>query len=220
MKTAQRILYTALSLFNEQGESNVTSVDIAMEMDISPGNLYYHYKGKEVMVDALASLHKKEMLTLLSRSIVQKIRADDLFYYLHMVVEKLHLFKFLYRSPTDLTEKYPQSSKIMKQVTQALEGQLKALFEHLESQGDLVASPAEKTLLKELTALVLTQSAHYDQRMAAMDEEGQRYHALSLIMVSLMPRLTLSQRTLAAISQAIHSHSLANTGLLSEFESV
>ena len=58
-KTAKRILLTALTLFNERGENSVTSVDIAMEMDISPGNLYYHFKGKELMVDALIQWHSE-----------------------------------------------------------------------------------------------------------------------------------------------------------------
>ena len=37
MKTAQKILLTALTLFNEHGENTVTSVDIAIELDISRG---------------------------------------------------------------------------------------------------------------------------------------------------------------------------------------
>ena len=53
MKTAQRILDTAADLFNERGERNVSASDIALELDISPGNLYYHFKGKDGILSAL-----------------------------------------------------------------------------------------------------------------------------------------------------------------------
>jgi AcrR family transcriptional regulator len=58
MKTAERILITALDIFNQQGENNVSSVEIAMELNISPGNLYYHFKGKEVIVAELFDLYQ------------------------------------------------------------------------------------------------------------------------------------------------------------------
>jgi len=45
--TKTKILSTALELFNNEGEAQVSSVDIASVMGISPGNLYYHYKGKD-----------------------------------------------------------------------------------------------------------------------------------------------------------------------------
>ena len=66
MKTAERILLVALTLFNERGERNVTAADIALELDMSPGNLYYHFKGKESIVIALYSQKQGYVAGLLS----------------------------------------------------------------------------------------------------------------------------------------------------------
>ena len=50
MKTRDRILECALQLFNHKGEPNVSTMEVANEMGISPGNLYYHFHGKEPLV--------------------------------------------------------------------------------------------------------------------------------------------------------------------------
>ena len=52
-KTKQRILDTALRLFNEQGLAKVTLRTIAGEMKISQGNLNYHFKKREDIIRAL-----------------------------------------------------------------------------------------------------------------------------------------------------------------------
>lgn len=53
----QRILTTALELFNHQGSHKVSTNHIAQEMGISPGNLYYYFKNKEhVIRELLAQL--------------------------------------------------------------------------------------------------------------------------------------------------------------------
>ena len=53
MKTRDKILHTARNLFNEFGVPNVTLRRIAAEMKISQGNLNYHFKHREDIIEAL-----------------------------------------------------------------------------------------------------------------------------------------------------------------------
>lgn len=50
MKTKEKILIHAGELFNRQGVGPVTTNHIAKAMNISPGNLYFHYNNKEEIV--------------------------------------------------------------------------------------------------------------------------------------------------------------------------
>ena len=69
MKTRDRILHTSLLLFNQEGEPNTTTVDIANELDISPGNLYYHFKGKDIIIAELFNQYEQGLYEILSAPI-------------------------------------------------------------------------------------------------------------------------------------------------------
>jgi len=53
MKTPDKIIETAIQLFNEQGTKAVTTNHIAAAVGISPGNLYYHFRNKEDIIRAI-----------------------------------------------------------------------------------------------------------------------------------------------------------------------
>lgn len=53
LETKEQILDSALELFNQKGAYSVTTRHIASYMNISPGNLYYHYSNKEEIIRKL-----------------------------------------------------------------------------------------------------------------------------------------------------------------------
>ncbi len=53
MSTRERIIDTAVTLFNEEGTSAVSTNHIAKALGISPGNLYYHFRNKEAIIRAI-----------------------------------------------------------------------------------------------------------------------------------------------------------------------
>ena len=52
-QTKQKILNAAIELFNENGMANVRLQQIAEEIGISPGNLAYHFRNKEAIVESI-----------------------------------------------------------------------------------------------------------------------------------------------------------------------
>ena len=111
MKTRDKILHTSLELFNREGESHITTVDIANEMDISPGNLYYHFKGKEVIIDNLYARFDESLSDILHAPLKQELKIDDSWYYLYVVFEEMYHYRFIYQNLADLLQRYDTINK-------------------------------------------------------------------------------------------------------------
>ncbi|WP_458125322.1 TetR/AcrR family transcriptional regulator [Paenibacillus sp. Z3-2] len=52
-KTKEKVMETAIAMFNLEGTSSVSTNHIAKELGISTGNLYYHFKNKEEIIRAI-----------------------------------------------------------------------------------------------------------------------------------------------------------------------
>ena len=93
-RTAERILATALDLFNRYGEPNVATTLIASAMGISPGNLFYHFPAKELLVNALFDDYQQEIHQLLPAATeVQDI--EHAWFLMHSLFELIWRHRFL-----------------------------------------------------------------------------------------------------------------------------
>jgi AcrR family transcriptional regulator len=86
-RTRERILELSLKLFNEIGEPNVTTTTIAEEMEISPGNLYYHFRNKDDIINSIFSQFEQEIEKRLRFPDDHRATIDEMWSYLQYMVD-------------------------------------------------------------------------------------------------------------------------------------
>src|SRR5437762_7705746 len=104
-RTRERIIETSLVMFNRLGEPNVTTADIADEMNISPGNLYYHFRNKDDIIGELYAPLESEIAPLLDVAEGRPVTVDDLWLLLHLLFERMGKYRFLYRDLDEITSR-------------------------------------------------------------------------------------------------------------------
>jgi AcrR family transcriptional regulator len=144
--TRERILQTSLALFNAQGLAAVSTHKIAAELEISPGNLHYHFKAKQLIVDRLFRRFE-DRLELLNGSANEVRAIDDLWLALHLRFEAIDEYRFVYRDMAHLSGEYPA----LGQRAQALTAQnllaAQSLCETLVAAGVIDATAEEAQIL-------------------------------------------------------------------------
>ena len=102
-RTRARILAGSLKLFNERGEPGVTTGAIAAELGISPGNLYYHFRSKDEIVEELFARFEERIDVQPAAPAGGAEAIEDLWLYLHLMLEAIRDYRFLYRNLDELT---------------------------------------------------------------------------------------------------------------------
>ena len=104
-RTRERILETSLALFNRFGEPHITTADIADEMNISPGNLYYHFRNKDDIIGELYAAYEATVVPLLAVPDDPPPGIEDLWFMLHVLFERMREYRFLYRDLDEITSR-------------------------------------------------------------------------------------------------------------------
>jgi AcrR family transcriptional regulator len=162
MKTRDRILHTSLLLFNAEGESHTTTVDIANEMDISPGNLYYHFKGKDVIIAELFHQFEHGLSEILNAPIDRPLGVEDNWFYLYVVFEEMYNYRFLYRNLTDLLERYPELKRRFRRILKLKQAAIHAVWSTLSVEAAPDIDADEVDALVNNMVLLLNYWLNYD----------------------------------------------------------
>jgi AcrR family transcriptional regulator len=137
MKTRDRILQTSLALFNEEGEAEQSAVDISNALEISPGNLYYHFKGKDAIIRALFNDFEEELRIILRGSESSLKTLDDHWIYLYILLEEIYDFRFFYRNLGILLDRYPDLATRFRALSAEVRQTVQRVLQNLTQSGAL-----------------------------------------------------------------------------------
>ena len=155
-RTRERILEASLRLFNDFGEPNVTTTVIADDLNISPGNLYYHFHSKDEIVNALFAEFEREIEETLAAPARRAPNVEDMWLFLHLLFEAIWKYRFLYRDLDDLLSRNRLLEVHFKQILAHKVKTAAALCEGLVATGEMQASRGELQALATNMAVIAT----------------------------------------------------------------
>ena len=160
-RTAERILATALDLFNRYGEPNVATTLIASDMGISPGNLFYHFPAKELLVNVLFDEYVHDMDQLLPAA--ADVRdMEHAWFFMHSLFELIWRHRFIYRDLNDLLSKNRHLEGQVKGVLQRKQQAFEAMLSGLQEQGLLSQGAFERQSCATHMVVLLTWWLSYE----------------------------------------------------------
>jgi AcrR family transcriptional regulator len=180
MKTRDRILQTSLQLFNEYGEPRITTNHIADELDISPGNLYYHFRNKDDIIWLLFEQFERRMSAALQVPERRVPDMEDMWLYLHLVFENIWEYRFFYR---DLDNLLSRNKKLRTHFRRILERKVStsaAICKGLVEAGVMDASSEDIAALSRNIAVIATYWLNFQRISASAAGEASESDHLAL----------------------------------------
>ena len=198
-RTAERILEVTLELFNRFGEPNVSTTLISAELNISPGNLYYHYPAKDELINSLFDRYERALAELLHAA--DNVRnVEDAWLFFHMLFELIWQYRFLYRDLNDLLSKNRRLETHFQFVLKNKAQAVRSVLAGLNRGGAMQIEPRDMEPVATAMVVVLTYWLSYeyvrDPRRALEPDSASAalmrgaFHVLS----QLLPYLGAGQR--------------------------
>ena len=137
IKTSERIVQNSLELFNQQGERSISTNHIAAHMEISPGNLYYHFPNKQAIIAVLFSEYETLVDSFLRPPQGRAATVEDKRFYLKELLSAMWGYRFLHRDLEHLLDSDPELAARYRRFSQRCVIQGMAIYEGFVAAGIL-----------------------------------------------------------------------------------
>lgn len=134
--TKEKIIQTAIRLYNERGVGNVTMRDIAAEVGISPGNLAYHFKNQDFIIEEIFGRFKKERDKILMG--VQQIPSfENINQQILPLLKVARKYLFFHLDTVHLIRTYPKIASLQRAYYEDSIQYVKAVIDYSVGVGNL-----------------------------------------------------------------------------------
>ncbi len=193
-QTRQRILDTSLAMFNTQGEPNVTTNHIADEMEISPGNLYYHFRNKDDIIEQLFARYEERMDDALATPSGRLPGLEDIWLQLHLIFECIWDYRFLYRDLVEILSRNRRMRMRFARILKRADERAHLVMRGLSQAGIMRASADELNAAATNILVLSTFWLNYSAARGDRDEQVAIRQGIIQVMMLLSPFLRDAER--------------------------
>jgi AcrR family transcriptional regulator len=193
-QTRQRILDASLMMFNAQGEPNVTTNHIADELEISPGNLYYHFRNKDDIIEQLFAVYEQRMDAALVAPSGRLPGLEDVWLQLHLVFECIWDYRFLYRDLVDILSRNRRLRMRFARILKRADEQAHTVMRGLVQAGVMRASADEVDAASTNILVIATFWMNYASARGDKDERASIRDGIVQVMMLISPFLRDAER--------------------------
>ena len=193
-QTRQRILDASLVMFNAQGEPNVTTNHIADELEISPGNLYYHFRNKDDIIEQLFGGYEQSIDAALSAPEGRLPGLEDVWLQLHLVFECIWDYRFLYRDLVDILTRNRRLRLRFARILKRADEQAHQVMRGLVQAGVMRASADEVDAAATNILVIATFWLNYAAARGDKDERTSIRDGIVQVMMLIAPFLRDAER--------------------------
>ena len=181
-------------MFNAQGEPNVTTNHIADELEISPGNLYYHFRNKDDIIEHLFGRYEERIDAALAAPSGRLPGLEDVWLQLHLVFECIWDYRFLYRDLVDILSRNRRLRIRFARILRRADEQAHAVMRGLTQAGVMRASAAELDAAATNVLVIATFWMNYAAARGDKDEQASIRDGIVQVMMLLAPFLRDAER--------------------------
>ncbi len=193
-QTRLRILDTSLAMFNTQGEPNVTTNHIADELEISPGNLYYHFRNKDDIIEQLFARYEERMDNALAAPSGRLPELEDIWLQLHLVFECIWDYRFLYRDLVEILSRNRRMRLRFARILKRADERAHLVMRGLSQAGIMRASADELNAAATNVLVLSTFWLNYSAARGDRDEQVAIRQGIIQVMMLLAPFLRDAER--------------------------